>query len=147
MTSCDPFQTLIHEALDARLDHADQARLDAHLAACAACNAEAASLASIHDRLAEPIQAPAALMERLGLAELPASPRRRAPAWAYGIAATFVAAFGLGLWQLAPGEAPTTLASAPLAVEAPVEPVLSWLEPEVPAEVELPSDAFFAEGP
>lgn len=145
MIPCDASQDAIQASLDGRLDPESRERLEAHLAACADCRAYQAALIQLDGALSAPTPAPAALLERLELAT-PASPRRR-PRWAWAAAAGFIVAVGLGVTTLAPTTPPTTIASAPNTAEVPVEPVLSWLEPEAPDEVVLPSDLLFADAP
>lgn len=98
-------------AVDA-LDDEERARFEEHLAACASCRAEVADLRETAALLAEPVEPPAALRERV-LAEIAAvrplppvatttgrRPRRWARALAAAAAVVAVAGGGTAVWDL-----------------------------------------------
>src|SRR5438309_11641497 len=78
--TCDDALNLINAKLDGELSPDDRARLDAHVAACAACQSAADAIlaqdAELRSAFAPRRRAARALAERV-IAALPPSPRRR----------------------------------------------------------------------
>jgi anti-sigma factor RsiW len=110
--TCDAARELLHPYLDGELDRAAVGEIEAHLAGCAACRSELASLEQLRAsiRQAPRYQAPRALREQLRSLHELATPAQQ-PArsvttpWRWSMAAALLVAFGLGStvtwWRMA----------------------------------------------
>lgn len=138
MTDHARFRALLEAQPEFDLEPGEQAELDAHLESCDACRAYGADLAGAMRAVADlpPIDAPARVRRRLGLdpGAGDATPRRRPPRWALGLAGVVAAAAPLTIAVLLLGGVrlnlgPFAIGGGPGATPAPA--ALTWSAAEI----------------
>lgn len=131
MENCERIELLFDQMMDDALTAADQARLDAHCAACAACAEKRRTTLALKRMFSElPPEMDVPLTAQAGWrgavkAEADGARRRRLIRWASGIAAALVVALG-GMFALkagAPRQAMEAAERSVAVIEADGQPV------------------------